>query len=451
MNQSQFSFQENNNNWIKNIKDYEYSKKNLEWKYNPKPQSFTHKQMAYNDISFNPITQKYLDKSIENELRIIEDKNLKNSLAKNYDKRMKYQQTFDIITLENKLKDLNYEEEIKEKKTRNVLPDSNVPYNIISNISLNNHNIIPPNLRKKYPEFQERKKPIITKAYLYKDYDIINNKYKVLDEEKQKIDKEIAKLTISNQLNNRKDYDFIKNRFYNDELNKIEDEKINRKNENLIPYKGQKYNPINMKIYDTEILNKDSQENTKLQNKFKLRKDLEMFYNYQEENNLKIQKNKDINHCDYRKYADIDKRGYNILNFEKNYNKYHDNFQMKKCIEPWDYLKKNAGKNETISKKKLFINELRKQELDERLKQFKINRNESVKNLMNIKNEERFKIKELIPKSNNNKNTQINKSYSQPNIFMKNKDDWFNGNKTIFMEDMKYPKKSLFHDKEKND
>lgn len=234
-------------------------------------------------------------------------------------------------------------------------------------------------------------------------------------------------------------------------MNKIEDEKINRKNENLIPYKGQKYNPINMKIYDTEILNKDSQENTKLQNKFKLRKDLEMFYNYQEENNLKIQKNKDINHCDYRKYADIDKRGYNILNFEKNYNKYHDNFQMKKCIEPWDYLKKNAGKNETISKKKLFINELRKQELDERLKQFKINRNESVKNLMNIKNEERFKIKELIPKSNNNKNKQINKSYSQPNIFMKNKDDWFNGNKTIFMEDMKYPKKSLFHDKEKND
>ena len=73
-------------------------------------------------------------------------------------------------------------------------------------------------------------------------------------------------------------------------MNKIEDEKINRKNENLIPYKGQKYNPINMKIYDTEILNKDSQENTKLQNKFKLRKDLEMFYNYQEENNLRNSK-----------------------------------------------------------------------------------------------------------------------------------------------------------------
>ena len=70
---------------------------------------------------------------------------------------MKYQQTFDIITLENKLKDLNYEEEIKEKKNRNVLQDSNVPYNIISNISLNNHNIIPPNLRKIYPEFKEKK------------------------------------------------------------------------------------------------------------------------------------------------------------------------------------------------------------------------------------------------------------------------------------------------------
>ena len=447
MNQSHFSFQENNNNWVKNIKDYEYSKQNLEWKFNPKPQYITHKQMAYNDIRFNPITQKYLDKSVENEVRINDDKNLKNTLVKNYDKSFQYKQTFDIITLENKLKDLNYEEEIKKKKIRNVLPDSKVPYNIISNISLNNHNIIPPNLRKKYPEFNEKKKPIITKSYLYKDYDIINNKYKVLDEEKQKIDKEIEKLTASNQINNRKDFDFIKCRFYNDELNKIEDEKMYKKKGNLIPYRGQKYNPINMKTYDTDNLNNDDKESLKLQNKFKLRKDLEIYYNYQEEKNLEIQKNK---HCDYRNYADIDKRGYNIINFEKSYNKYQDNFPMKKVIEPWDYLKKNVGNNETISKKKLFINILKKQELDERLKQFKIIRNESVQNLMNIKDEERFKIKELIPKINNNNNKQINKSYSQPHLFM-NKEDWFNGEKTIFMEDMKYPKKSLFHDKEKID
>ena len=449
MNQSQFSFQENNNNWIKNIKDYEYSKKNLEWKFNPKPQYITHKQIAYNDKGFNPITQKYLDKSIENNIRIIEDKNLKNSLVKNYDKSLQYQQTFDIITLENKLKDLNYKEEIKEKKTRNVLPDSNVPYNIISNISLNNHNIIPPNLRKKYPEFQERKKPIITKAYLYKDYDIINNKYKFLDEEKQKIDKEIEKLTISNQINNRNDYDCIKGRFYNDELNKLDDEKMYKKKVNLIPYKGQKYNPINMKLYDTEILNQNEKECSKLNNKFKLRKDLEMYYNYQEEKNLEIQKNKNFNHCDYRKYEDIDKRGYNIINFEKSYNKYHDNFPMKKVIEPWDYLKQYAGNNETISKKKLFISLFNKKELDERLKQFKMNRNESVKNLMNIKDEERFKINELIPKINNS-NKHINKSYSQPIIFM-NKEDWFSGEKTIFMENMIYPKKILFQNREKND
>ena len=447
MNQSHFSFQENNNNWVKNIKDYEYSKQNLEWKFNPKPQYITHKQMAYNDIRFNPITQKYLDKSIENEVRINDDKNLKNTLVKNYDKSFQYKQTFDIITLENKLKDLNYEEEIKKKKIRNVLPDSKVPYNIISNISLNNHNIIPPNLRKKYPEFNEKKKQIITKSYLYKDYDIINNKYKVLDEEKQKIDKEIEKLTASKQINNRKDFDFIKCRFYNDELNKIEDEKMYKKKGNLIPYRGQKYNPINMKTYDTDNLNNDDKESLKLQNKFKLRKDLEIYYINQEEKNLEIQKNK---HCDYRNYADIDKRGYNIINFEKSYNKYQDNFPMKKVIEPWDYLKKNVGNNETISKKKLFINILKKQELDERLKQFKIIRNESVQNLMNIKDEERFKIKELIPKINNNNNKQINKSYSQPHLFM-NKEDWFNGEKTIFMEDMKYPKKSLFHDKEKID
>ena len=138
--------------WANILKNYEYNKKTLEWQFNRKPDYITNKQVLLKDNDFNPIIQKYTDNNKENEIRKKEDINLKNTLAKNLDRQLKYEQTFHIINLENKLKDLNYIEEIKEKKQRNVPPDTNVPYNIISNISLNKHNPINPNQRPKYKE-----------------------------------------------------------------------------------------------------------------------------------------------------------------------------------------------------------------------------------------------------------------------------------------------------------
>ena len=61
-------------------------------------------------------------------------------------------------------------EEIKEKKERNILQDTKVPYNIISNISLNKYNPISPNQRQKNSEYDIKQKQITT---IYKDYNII--------------------------------------------------------------------------------------------------------------------------------------------------------------------------------------------------------------------------------------------------------------------------------------
>ena len=119
---------------------------------------------------------------------------------------------------------------------------------------------------------------------------------------------------------------------------------------------------------------------------------------------------------------------------------------MKNNIDKWKVLKQKAGENETISKKKLYIEQLEKQELDDRLKQFKISRNEKINKLQNINEEKSFKIIPFISKIKQDK--QINKSLSQPNIFF-NKKIWFGNQRNICMETMQFPTKSSVKGKEK--
>ena len=227
----------------------------MEWSFNEKPKYIKQKQILFNDVEFNPITQRFTNEEIEKVAKRNEDKILKQSLSQNYDRSLQYEQTYNIINLKSKLIGLNYKEEQKDKKTKRISPDKRVPYNIISNISLNIHNSISPDKRIKYPDCENKHKPNIIKSYLYKDYDIISNKYKLFDKEKQKIDKEIRKLNSLSQLSKKKDFDFIKNQYYNEELNKINPNKSLSKG-NIIPYRGQLYNPINMNVYDSENLKK---------------------------------------------------------------------------------------------------------------------------------------------------------------------------------------------------
>jgi hypothetical protein len=92
---------------------------------------------------------------------------------------------------------------------------------------------------------------------------------------------------------------------------------------------------------------------------------------------------------------------------------------MKNNLEPWYILKNNVGKNETISKKKLYLVKTKNQELEDKFKEFKTLRSQQINNFKIIKDKENFKIKprniEIKP---------LNKSFSQP-AFIINKQDWF--------------------------
>jgi hypothetical protein len=82
-------------------------------------------------------------------------------LAKNKDRALRYEQTFDVINFEDKLKGLENEEGYPKPKgfTKNVVGGgkSLTEYNIISNLSFNDHHYLPPEKRPPPPEEKEQK------------------------------------------------------------------------------------------------------------------------------------------------------------------------------------------------------------------------------------------------------------------------------------------------------
>ena len=95
---------QNINNWGSIVREYQHSKQNLAWGQNPKPEVITHKIIKDRENIFNPISQLYYDNNHNQQLKEREAINIKNSIAKNYDKALRMEQTFDIINLKDKLK-----------------------------------------------------------------------------------------------------------------------------------------------------------------------------------------------------------------------------------------------------------------------------------------------------------------------------------------------------------
>jgi len=79
-------FHQDNGNladWSNDLKQYKSEKQNLEWGYNPKPYVITSKMISKANQVFNPILQSYNNQSIEQNLKIRENSDLINLLAKN--------------------------------------------------------------------------------------------------------------------------------------------------------------------------------------------------------------------------------------------------------------------------------------------------------------------------------------------------------------------------------
>jgi hypothetical protein len=221
----EYSIYHNYDNWKNSVKEYEHSKKNLEWGYNPRPQIMTHKIIKSRENIFNPISQKYYDESYNKALRQTEKEKLVDTVAKNYDRTLRNEQTYNIINLKDKLKGFESHPDYPEFKTdcRKIkLETSKANYNIVSNITLDKHHYLPPEQR---PQITEEVKDSNIKSGKFgkvtpRDYDVITNKYKNFHEEKVKADFEIARLNAAKNYWKTHDYDHIQGKYIDDKKEK---------------------------------------------------------------------------------------------------------------------------------------------------------------------------------------------------------------------------------------
>lgn len=444
---SMFDIMKNDENWGEEINKYNSNKKILKWGHNPKPEIIKDKYIKSLDLIFNPITQKYTDKQFEQELKLKEKSNLKNSIAQGYDNELRVIQTFDIINLKDRLELLkdhsNYPKYNKNKSNRTRFKKLNIlsgekNYNILSNINLSLHHYDKPENRLLINSSTDNIKRDKNKNFFhYKDYDIISNKYKNYDKEKKEIDNKISIIESSKKFFNSRNYDIIKGRFVDGEKEQKYQEEMNIKMEKL--KKGKRdaiFNPFNNQILDNE---KYEELNQKIKNKifrYSLKPKIDNFY-HQEDLKKDIRKNNSLRtKIHYNRYKEMDKRGYDILNGKDNFNHYKNSISCRNIQRPWEMIKQGVNENQTLENKKLF-NCYDVEDINQRFKDNNNERKIILKNLNKIENDKIFRIKKPIHKINGiilkrNISRNINRRYEiNKNIFNADKNLWFSKEKII--------------------
>lgn len=430
-------------NWSKDIKEYEYSKKQLQWGRNPKINRITKQDIALSDRNFNPITQRYTDRNYENLLKKQEKADITNHIINAYDNQLSQSSVFNIINLEDKLKGLEKSQAypkvtlIKRKKLFPLSPKIN--YNLISNLSYKLHYFDKPEKRPVEPDNnndnvidfynnggKQRKKIIITKNL--KDFNVITNEYLNNNDEKNKINLELQRLSAAKKIFKYRKKDPITGIYYDEDKEKDylkqkelnEKKLLNKKKEGL-------FNPFNFAIYDEEGLKlKDKkEENKKL--RYKIRNKIENYY--YNKNIIQVDKYTNIlnNKLLYDRFKEIEKRGYDIIN-NKEILKINKNENIRNKKTPWEIIMENSNNNENISKMKLSIPK-NKDDIEKKYIEIKSKRNEEIKKLPRINSDPFFRLKKNKSKINYediNSNRVLNE-----NSFSMDKKDWFNKNINI--------------------
>ncbi len=426
-------------NWPKALKDYEYSHINLDWGYNKKPEKKTHAQMKKIETYFNPILQKYNDDKINKQLISMENKDLKDKLALYYDKQLSNEQTYNLINLKDKLKGFenhpNYPKQEKNK-IKFIEENSNKRcYNIISNISLDKHNFLPPEKRPECKIETSEEKPKLINSKIYKDYDIISNRYKLFNDEKKATDLEFAKLNAAKKFYEQRDYNCLKGKYYDPLKQKQYEDELKEKNEKLRNGKRDcLFNPVNNEIYDKEKLDNYDRNHGNSKYRYQIRPQIENYYRTKEYNDDIKKENALKTRLSYDRYKLEDQRGYDFFNMKNNFNHYKLTQSCNNKKNPWELLKDKAGENETFSKKQIYKEPYDKTDVDRHEFEFRQRRQELLKNLPRIEDVESFKRKEFQPKIIQR---QIEtSSFSNRPTFM-DKNQWFKNPKNIDMYNFK--------------
>ena len=429
----------NDPNWASKLKEYQNSKKVFHYSRDEFPKHITKKMIFDSQREFNPITQKFYDNNKEQNFIKNSRKAKINMISRGYDNQLEEETTYDIINLRNKLDYFNFKETPKKTEGGFAKNDSQFnyetanikPYNIISNLSLRTHNFLKPELRpqnddeliKSNEGLGYKKEKLLNKKSLderyTKDFNIINNRYKLFDSEKKKTDRQIQNLNALRKMQNMKTYDIIRGRYKNQILEQklIEKEK-QEKEKKQSGIRDKNYlvrNPLNNIIYNEEEQKRlDEIEQRKKQRYYD--KDIINDYYHSMHNNIENQKL--ISHQHYFnpfEYRMNNKRGYDILTTKSQTimegNKYLTDIQAKKLETHWDKINNNSDiKHNTL--KNIYKADYDASDIDLNYSNY-LNKRKPIL-------EQRSKTIEIIHKNSRNKNEQKNNDLIKSTNIYKN-------------------------------
>ena len=128
------------NTWCKDVTDYIVKKTEFQGKADPY-KKVDHKSIQERQTRYNPITQVYTDTNRETVARRHEQEQFINQLAKNKDRALRYEQTYNVLNFQNKLTGLENRPDYPKEKPWYFRPerDSCTTYNIVSNMDLKEH------------------------------------------------------------------------------------------------------------------------------------------------------------------------------------------------------------------------------------------------------------------------------------------------------------------------
>ena len=313
--------------WKTSLQEYENEKKQVPEL--PKTERTTYSTIAKRENTYNPILQTYTDKTIEDNLKILEQKKMIETLAKNQDRSLRYEQTFNIINLDNKLKGLEHvqgypSEKLSNYKNRKLGNLTNTNYNIISGLDFADHYFLPPEQRppRQPPKIDTYK----LNAVEFRDYNIITNRYFQKHDEKVAIDTESYRQEAAREYWKTHDFDPVKCT-YVDEQKEIEYyerckekekthgiEKIEKLPLGIKYSEGALYQPIGMKVVDKKRLEEIDQKEKNSKKRYEHRYDIEKDYRVKDIINQELKKSQSINRISHSRFVDTIKRGYNIMN-----------------------------------------------------------------------------------------------------------------------------------------
>lgn len=207
-------------------------------------------------------------------------------MAENKDRALRYEQTYNVINFENKLRGLEDRPDYPKEKPWYFRPerDSDVDYNIITNYSLKDHYFDKPEKRPECQPFVVKRKENLRKNM--KDYDIISNKYLEHHDQKVVTDEKVLRAEAAKKYWKTHSFDIVNCRFYEDDkeqaylAQKQLDAKTHGQDQvKKLPISVQKeglmYNPVNMQIDDEKRLyERDLREKNK-KARFEVRYDVE--------------------------------------------------------------------------------------------------------------------------------------------------------------------------------